>query len=67
MRLLTVFGYDHAPHGHAEVSFDNVRNSCNEHVALAKVVDLKLRRAVLAQAEFIIACAASVLPSVRWK
>jgi acyl-CoA dehydrogenase len=23
--LLTVFGYDHAPHGHAEVSFDNVR------------------------------------------
>lgn len=24
-RLLTVFGYDHAPHGHAEVSFDNVR------------------------------------------
>jgi Acyl-CoA dehydrogenases len=24
-RLLTVFGYDHAPHGHAEVSFENVR------------------------------------------
>jgi acyl-CoA dehydrogenase len=24
-RLLTVFGYDHAPHGHAEVSFKNVR------------------------------------------
>ena len=24
-RLLTVFGYDHAPHGHAEVSFQNVR------------------------------------------
>jgi len=24
-RLLTVFGYDHAPHGHAEVSFKEVR------------------------------------------
>jgi len=25
VRLLKVFGYDHAPHGHAEVSFENVR------------------------------------------
>jgi acyl-CoA dehydrogenase len=24
-RMLTVYGYDHAPHGHAEVSFENVR------------------------------------------
>jgi len=24
-RLLTVFGYDHAPHGHAETVFENVR------------------------------------------
>lgn len=24
-RMLTVFGYDHAPHGHAEVAFENVR------------------------------------------
>ncbi len=24
-RLLTVYGYDHAPHGHAEVTFANVR------------------------------------------
>ncbi|HEU0120218.1 MAG TPA: acyl-CoA dehydrogenase family protein [Bryobacteraceae bacterium] len=25
VRLLSVFGYDHAPHGHGEVEFDNVR------------------------------------------
>ena len=25
VRLLTVFGYDHAPHGHAEIQFDDVR------------------------------------------
>jgi alkylation response protein AidB-like acyl-CoA dehydrogenase len=25
LRHLTVFGYDHAPHGHAEVQYDNVR------------------------------------------
>jgi acyl-CoA dehydrogenase len=25
LRLLTVYGYDHAPHGHAEIAFENVR------------------------------------------
>jgi acyl-CoA dehydrogenase len=25
IRLLNVFGYDHAPHGHAEVNYENVR------------------------------------------
>jgi acyl-CoA dehydrogenase len=25
VRLLSVYGYDHAPHGHAEVAFDDVR------------------------------------------
>jgi len=25
VRMLTVYGYDHAPHGHAEVNYENVR------------------------------------------
>jgi acyl-CoA dehydrogenase len=25
VRMLTVFGYDHAPHGHAEIQYDDVR------------------------------------------
>jgi acyl-CoA dehydrogenase len=25
VRMLTVYGYDHAPHGHAEIAFENVR------------------------------------------
>jgi acyl-CoA dehydrogenase len=25
VRLLTVFGYDHSPHGHGEIAFENVR------------------------------------------
>lgn len=31
-RMLSVFGYDHAPHGHAEITFDNVRVSAENMV-----------------------------------
>jgi len=44
-RLLTVYGYDHAPHGHAEVTYKNVRipvRTC----CWAKGADSKLRKGV---------------------
>ncbi len=32
-RALTVFGYDHAPHGHGDVTFENVRVPVAQYVA----------------------------------
>lgn len=35
LRPLTVYGYDHAPHGHAEIEFNDVRVPC-DHILLGE-------------------------------
>ena len=36
MRMLKVFGYDHAPHGHAEIEFKNVRVKKKDAILLGE-------------------------------
>jgi hypothetical protein len=56
VRPLTVFGYDHAPHGHGEVDFKDVRvpppTSCS-----AKAAASRSPRAASARAASTTACA----------
>ena len=59
-RLLTVYGYDHAPHGHAEVTFKNVRIPVSNILAGRGKGISKLRRDDWARDASIIACAVSV-------
>ena len=56
-RMLTVFGYDHAPHGHGEITFENV--ACRSRTCcLAKDEALRLRKDGWGRGAFITACAA---------
>lgn len=44
-RMLSVYGYDHAPHGHGELTFDNVRVPAS-NMLWGKEKDLRLHKVV---------------------
>jgi hypothetical protein len=67
VRMLPVFGYDDAPHGHAEVILKDVRVPVEEPCCWARAAASRSPRAAWAPAASTTACAPSARPRWRWR
>ena len=65
-RMLTVYGYDHAPHGHGEITFENVRVPVS-NILLGEGRGFGLRRGGWGRGASTTACGVSEWQSEHWK
>ena len=65
-RMLSVYGYDHAPHGHGEVVLENVRVPAGTSSS-ARAAASRSRKAGSDRGASTTACAPSAWPKWRWK